>query len=145
NWLIAHTIYKVNDSRILEQIENPTVKQTKTSYVNILAISVTFGLAKLLEFIDDYFSFQTPLAIKFLIFPLFPLLIIFLRFYISKINQSNLNKVIKLDYLQKDRIWIRPQSIFHFFGYILFYSFIFLALALGIYFYFEYGNLLALI
>lgn len=144
-WLIPHTVYKINDQNTLTQIKEPSIKQTKVSYINIFAIVMTMILARLLENIEGYFDIQTSIVVRNLILLIFALLILSLRLYISKINQRNLYNIINPELLTKKRLWIKPQSITQFLVFILFFAFILLNAILFIYFYFEYENILMLI
>ena len=144
-WLIPHTVYKISNQHTIEQIKDPTVKQTKASYVNIFGIGMTVLLARLLESISGYFDLNTIPVVTFMIFLISALLLISLRLYISKINQRNLYKIANPEKLQNRKLWIWPKGVIHFFVYIIVYFIGLLLVTFGFYAYFKYKNILLLI
>ena len=144
-WLIPHTVYKISNQHTIEQIKDPTVKQTKASYVNIFGIGMTVLLARLLESISGYFDLNTIPVVTFIIFLISAMLLISLRLYISKINQRNLYKIANPEKLQKRKLWIWPKGVIYFFVYIIVYFIGLLLITFGFYAYFKYKNILLLI
>jgi len=144
-WLMPHTVYKVSDQEVLEQIKSPTVKQEKASFISILGIGMTVLLSRLLESLTSYLDINTNPIVTLMIFLISATLLISLRIYIGKINQRNLYKVVNPESLQKRRLWIRPQDIRHIFVYIIAYFLVLLFLSVAVYAYFESKNIMLLI
>src|SRR5690625_841676 len=144
-WLMPHTVYKVSDQEVLEQIKSPTVKQEKASFISIFGIGMTVLLSKLLESISGYLEFQTQSLLGIIIFLFMIISVISLRLYISKVNQRNLQKVVNLSNLQKKKLWIRPESAEYLIVYSLLYPFFTLLTAAAIYGYFKIGDIILLI
>lgn len=125
-WLFPHTGFKITDEKMLEQIQDPDGTQKKTAHFNIIAIGTSLLLARILEGIADFFYIGTSFIVN--VFIMFIALSIFFLFYfyISKIHKQNLDNIVNVNQLSKDKLLVRPASIKHCFLFILYY-FIFLS------------------
>src|SRR5690625_3889634 len=145
-WLIPHTVYKIEDEEALQQIKSPKAKQSKHSYGSIfVAGGISVVAANLLTPLMYYFNIPMATLVKFLMLFLFIGLAVFVRLYMSKVNQENGEIIVKLAQLPTEKLRIRPQSWQYLLMYILFHLF-FLALAVLSYLMFvDLRNVIALL
>src|SRR5690625_354906 len=145
-WLIPHTVYKIEDEEALQQIKAPEVELPKRHYGSIfVAGGISVVGANLLTPLMYYFNFPMTTLIKFLTLLFFIGLAVFVRLYMSKVNQENGEIIVKLAQLPTEKLRIRPQSWQYLLMYILFHLF-FLALAVLSYLMFvDLRNVIALL
>src|SRR5699024_9373122 len=144
-WLMPHTVYRVSDQEVLEQIKSPTVKQEKASFISIFGIGMTVLLSRLLESLTSYLDINTNPIVTLMIFLISATLLISLRIYIGKINQRNLYKFVKPERIQKRRLLINILDIIIIFVYIVAYFLVLLFLSVAVYAYFVNKNIMLLI
>src|SRR5690625_2250671 len=146
-WLIPHTVYKIEDEEALQQIKSPKAKQSKHSYESIfVAGGISVVAAHLLSPpLMYYFNIPMATLVKFLMLFLFIGLAVFVRLYMSKVNQINAENIVKLAQLSTKRLWIRPQSWQYLLKHTFFYLF-FMTLAVSFVLgYIDFGNIMLLI
>jgi len=145
-WLIPHTVYKIEDEEALQQIKSPKAKQSKHSYGSIfVAGGISVVAANLLTPLMYYFNIPMATLVKFLMLFLFIGLAVFVRLYMSKVNQINAENIVKLAQLSTKRLWIRPQSWQYLLKHTFFYLF-FMTLAVSFVLgYIDFGNIMLLI
>jgi uncharacterized membrane protein (TIGR01218 family) len=143
-WLFPHTIFKVNDKKKLEEIQEQNVKGV-TVFPSILGLGISLALSRVLVKISDYFIISTQLITN-LIITLMTLVIFFLFiYYIGTWNKKKLYKIIDLNHLSTDKLWIRPTSIRLFFLYLSSYVVFLAGTVLCLWLFIELGNSLLLI
>ena len=83
-WLILHTVYKIEDKEVLQQIKSPKAKQSKHSYGSIfVAGGISVVAANLLTPLIYYFNIPMTTLVKFLMLFLFIGLAVFVRLYMD--------------------------------------------------------------
>src|SRR5690625_34670 len=145
-WLIPHTVYKIEDEEVLQQIKAPEVELPKRRYGSIfVAGGISVVVANLLTPFMYYFNIPMTTPIKFLILLFFIGLAVFVRLYMSKVNRENVEIIVKLAQLPTEKLWIRPQSWQYLLKYTFFYLF-FMALAVSFVLgYIDFGNIMLLL
>ena len=130
NWLLPHTVYKITDENEIEKLQVAKNKRVIGFGLAMLSGGFAILLANLLGLIIDRFEYAIPEFIKYSMILFTTIVTIYFRFYLSKKNKVNLIKIIQLEGLKEDRIFIRPQSVKHF-CLILFLYMVLLAFYIG--------------
>ncbi|MCR6105704.1 DUF443 family protein [Salipaludibacillus agaradhaerens] len=144
-WLFPHKGYRIDDEKVIEQIQNNIIPQKKTIHYNFLALGTSLAIAKLLGEIDDYFQLATSSVTNIVI--LVCSLIVFFLFScrISHILKGNLTEKVAINQLSTDHLVIRPSSFKHSFLFFICYLFMLVGAVLTCWMFINYGNLLILI
>lgn len=144
-WMLPNPVFKINDNDIVEKLKAPEVKQVKVGAGSVLlggGISVI--LADLLYPLTKLLDIQSPKLVNSVIVIIVLIIVLALCLYLSNRFRKNLNKRIMLEELSIDKLWIRPNSIKHFFKISLLYL-LFLALTfMFVWLYIDGGNVFIL-
>ncbi|WP_449354445.1 DUF443 domain-containing protein [Virgibacillus natechei] len=113
-WMFPNTIFKVENHETVEKLRAPEVKQTSTGGIGILGGGIAVLIANLLRPLTDYFDIQSSSFVNSIIVMISVIMLVSLRFYINHLNKKNLYKVVNLEQLSTERLWIRPKPFKHF-------------------------------
>jgi len=138
-WVFSHPGYKLDDEKVLDAVEETGDGKWKTLALGSIGGGSAFFLTPLVEYLDMPTSSITNIAILLLALTV----ILFMRFYYSKQNKENINKIVDFEQLKKEKIIIRP-SVSYFFKFTLIYLFILGILFLFLAAFIELGNLVLL-
>lgn len=143
-WILPNSVYKVDDPNILEKLRAPEVKQENTRHSSLLGAGIGVFLATLLKPLMDYFDISSSPLVNTVILFVVLILIFVLCLFINNMFKKKLLDVVNPVKLSTDKLWIRPESIKHFFQ-VLFYYFFCLAFSVACYVAFiELGNAIML-
>ncbi|WP_106496035.1 DUF443 family protein [Lentibacillus sp. Marseille-P4043] len=129
-WMLPNSVFKIDNPDIAEKLTKSEVKQSNIGMGVALfvgGISVLGG--NLLTPYMDNFNFQGTKLVRLMLIAIAIIIVFSLFFYITQRCKKGLYRIINLEQLTLERIWIRPRSSKHFFRVLFFYLF-FLSLTL---------------
>lgn len=143
-WALPNPVFKIENQDIVKKLKVPKVEQPTKGSSGVLGASIAVLLATLLRPIMDYFDIHSSPFVNSIIATIVVILMFLLFFYISDKNKKNLYRITKLEKLSKERLWIGPKSVKHFFQVLFYYLFCMGFIVLGFALFIEFGNALVL-
>jgi uncharacterized membrane protein (TIGR01218 family) len=114
-WIFPNPVYKVKNQEFIEKLKSPEVHHKKTGGIGLLGGGIAVVIANLLRPLTDYFDIQSSAFVNSIIVLIAVKLLLSVRFYINHLNKKNLYRVVDLEQLPSDQIWIRSKPVKHFF------------------------------
>ena len=118
SWVIPHTVYEVNDEKILKKIETSSNPEEKTKQKNVGELVLLIGamgmpLGSVLYSLLDKSLFSNSFYINIIVVSIPYLFIVSLFIYLNIKFKKNLTRIIPFNDFSTVKVWIRPQSLKH--------------------------------
>jgi len=109
NWILPGTVFKVEDTSIVERLKEPNKKKVGGGWVMSLA-GIGYFLGVLLAPLMGYFEISMSPLINAMLLMLAIILVALLYLSMSYRRKRKLETVVNLDELSRRELWIRPSS-----------------------------------
>jgi len=108
-WILPSTVFKIEDSSIVEQLKEPNKEKVGGGWVMSLA-SIGYFLGILLAPLMGYFEIPMSALTNALLLVFAIILVALLYLSMSYRRKRKLETVVNLDELSRHELWIRPSS-----------------------------------
>ncbi|MEI3614944.1 DUF443 family protein [Pseudogracilibacillus sp. SO30301A] len=143
NWILPSTVFKVEDSSVVERLKEPNKEKVGGSWVMSLA-GIGYFLGILLAPLMGYFEVPMSPLVNAMLLMLAITLVAILYMSMSHRRKKKLETIVDLDKLSRCELWIRPSSKKQVFK--LLAAFLWFVVFNGLFFmvYIESGNIMVL-
>lgn len=142
--MFPNRIFRIKDPELIEKLKVLKTKQANIGIAGVISGGMAVIIANLLRPLTDYFDIHSSTFANLIIVLVAVIFMFSLRFYVNYSNRRSLYKVINLEQLETERIWIRPETTKHFFlvlgNYLIFLAFS----VLGFMVFIEFPNVMIL-
>ncbi|GGK09157.1 hypothetical protein GCM10007063_34520 [Lentibacillus kapialis] len=128
-WMSPNPVFRVEDPNIVEKLKSPERSQTKTGHSSILGAGIGVFITTLLKPLANYFALPDTPLINTMILVMVVIFAFVLFVSLYNMFKKKLHRIVNLEELVTDKLWIRANSIKHFFQFVIYYLF-FLGLTL---------------
>lgn len=141
-WVFPNPIFKVEDRVLIEKLKTPEAGKIDTNGKGLIGGGIAVILANLIKPITEYFNIQSTPIVNILIVIFSIIILVLFRCYINYINKKKIYKLINLENLEMDHIWIKPTPKKHFWFISGMYLFFLIFVALGFGVFIEFPNVM---